>query len=111
MKTDKEVQNYFFETGMFSYNGVSDDNIFGEGEEWYVLDYIPGKGIYKQPEGYSGPYKSYDEAAKHESLGDLSKRDMPIAGYIYTKWNDSERERVRKVREAKDNANSGNQGL
>jgi len=91
MKSDREVQNLFFETGIFSYNGVLDDYVFGEGDEWYCL--IGTTNIIQSPEPYAGPYKTYDEA--NDSL------DKPV-GYIYTEWNDREREKVRKVREERD---------
>lgn len=99
MKTDKEVQNYFFETGMFSYNGVLDDCVFGNGDEWYTVIYE--RGINRQPEPYAGPFKTYEEACKADLISSTYVSHT-VTGYIYTEWNNRERERVRKVREERD---------
>ena len=75
MKTDQEVQEYFHKTAYFSFNGVLDDFVFGDGREWYVL--VPEVAFpATQPEPYVGPFKSYDEANDY--------RGNNVTGYINT---------------------------
>lgn len=63
MKTTEELKQYLKETGMYSWNGVLDDFVFGKGDEWYYIEPSP------YPFGrdrYVGPFATYDEANDHE---------------------------------------------
>lgn len=96
MKSDAEVQKYFRETAIFSFNGVLDDFVFGKGDEWYYLEVW--MGLERQPEPYFGPFKTYDEAVSHSltlgitdpdgnlwrNLLSFGKVKSKPTGYIYT---------------------------
>ena len=57
MKTKEEIKAYLRKTGMYSWNGVLDDNVFGEGNEWYVaVEHLGAEDT------FSGPFSTYDEA-------------------------------------------------